>query len=180
MSHSQRPVVSLPLLSSMVPHGESEIWVFYFELMHSMGLDHLFHKYEDQDKLGSFTRADQGENTRFYGNGTSNGWAFLRLTARQTARQTQTEGCEDPSEPTPLENKYVVRVYDLDGFLECMEKEGRPMPNIDTVRVLRERFTSTNPRTGQKWLTFLPKLKLEDIWRGNASETLSSAQCIVS
>ena len=45
-------------------------------------------------------------------------------------------------------DEYTVKVYDLDGFLGCMERECRPMPNDDIVRALRERLSSNGRETG--------------------------------
>ena len=64
---------------------------------------------------------------------------------------------------TPLKDEYVAKVYDLDGFLGCMEREGRPMPSDEAVRELRERLNSKNHETNEKWVLFLSRLKLEEI-----------------
>ena len=80
-----------------------------------------------------------------------------------TVRQTKTDDNRSPWGITPLSHEYVSKVCDLDGFLGFMEREGRPMPSRDAVRVLRERLNSTNPQTGAKWIPFLNKLKLEQI-----------------
>lgn len=46
------------------------------------------------------------------------------------------------------------RLYDLRGFLECMEKEGRPMPSEATVKQL-ERTLYKHRKTGEFYCPFM-------------------------
>ena len=171
-SIGQRPVVSVPLLSPIVPRGEKELWVFYFEFESRGALS-----VQDLWNLGFLTRAepDKGNDKKAYWErALSNGWAFMRLTARAASPESCAASADAKADGStaektshggvkPLTEEYVAKVYDLDGFLGCMERDGRPMPDEDAVRALRERLGSSNPQTGAKWVPFLNKLKLGQI-----------------
>ena len=133
----ERAVVTVPGLSMHVPRGEKELWAFYLCLE-----DH------GMTTMGRFMSimAPREPVTP------QHGWAFLRLTAR--------EGEKPQEGVVPLEEEYNCEVYDLDGFLAQMEREGRPMPYEDVVRTLRGKLDTVDPETGNKRVEFLSTLEL--------------------
>ena len=137
----RRSVISVPFSSNSVPRGQKDLWLFY---------DGFLTRNPPPD-LGSLTRMEDGYR----------GWAFLRLTALTNTKEDEDLG--RARERTPLTDEYTATVYDLDGFLWRMEKEGRPMPSNDAVRKLREQLNATNPKTNEKWVTFLNQMKLEQV-----------------
>lgn len=86
------------------------------------------------------------------------GWGFVRYTRQ-----------DDPTPQPPSERSvagmfplsvYKGEVYDLEGYLECMAREGRPMPTSDAVSTLQDILFAIDPRTGA---VFCPMMRDTDI-----------------
>ena len=165
---SGRTVTSVPFLTLKVPRGEKELWAVYFRFA---------------DGYASVMAAMRQESRMDTPRIICGGWAFLHLMAREDRtpppakeEPTPVPAAEEPPDgrkkirksvlnrgPGPLEKEYTCEVYDLDGFLAQMEREGRPMPHEDVVRGLREQLNVTDPETGEKRVPFLDSLEVAQI-----------------
>lgn len=108
-SWSDRAVVSVPLRSKpSVSPGPEGSWAFY---------------------LGS-RRPSKADTTDVP-------WAFIRYAAGVDAGEglaaLSLDGKLDDTARLAGEVKRGGKVYDLRGFLRCMEEEGRPMPPLEVV-----------------------------------------------
>lgn len=86
------------------------------------------------------------------------GWGFVRYT-RQDNPTPQPPEERSVAETSPL-SAYKGKVYDLEGYLECMAREGRPMPTSDAVSTLQDILFAIDPETGA---VFCPMMRDTDI-----------------
>ena len=134
-SFGARPVVSVPFLTPKVPRDATSLWIFFLRY------------------------SKPGRSTH----GLKNGWAFLHLTHRSATPRKAPIGDAKRAKPVPLHKAYSAKVHDLDGFLEAMQREGRPMPSEDAVRHLRMLLSANGPGAETHICPFIANLQLSEL-----------------
>ncbi len=107
---NERSIMSVPLQSSRIPRGQRSLWTFVCNMpqFHFHGMD-------------------------------NKGWGFVHFTHEE--RGDGSAGSNDATsavEQNHCRGLGTGTVYDLKGFLECMAKDGRPMPSDEAVEKLQK------------------------------------------
>ncbi|KAI0722008.1 hypothetical protein C8T65DRAFT_600699 [Cerioporus squamosus] len=138
---NERTVVSVPFLSPRIPRGQKELWTFVC----------LRPKF------------------RFNGDGIRDCWGFVHYTVEDVPDSTADgapETVSDTDEPAVDMDFGEGRVYDLRGFLECMAREGRPMPAEEDVKKLEDILFAKDAETGDYYCA---PLRQEDVSKIDSS-----------
>ncbi|PIL36657.1 hypothetical protein GSI_00346 [Ganoderma sinense ZZ0214-1] len=142
---SQRAVVSVPFLSPRIPRGQTDFWVFV-----------------------------ASRPSKFSFGMTKPMWGFVHFTRSEdepaTAAASPASSTDNENAPTPTRRRTPARplecsgqLYDLRGFLECMESEGRPMPSDAAVKELERILYKKHRKTGEFYCPFMTKEDAHEI-----------------
>ncbi|EJF63079.1 hypothetical protein DICSQDRAFT_103597 [Dichomitus squalens LYAD-421 SS1] len=132
----ERTVVSVPLLSSRIPRDQQDLWVFVLRA-------------PERDSSWSFNKRP-----------IKNRWGFVRYIKAEEGRPTDGPPLTDAdtTRAKSILNKQLGcsgRVYDLQGFLECMAREGRPMPSEEAAQELERLLYQKVMETGEFCCPFM-------------------------
>lgn len=110
-SFSERTVVSVPLLTPKIPRAQKELWTFY-----------------------------AAQKDTVIGSEAVLGWGFIRYVPEDSSESGDTAPIWTCHSRRGLDRPLGYRgtVYDLQGFLEHMRAERRPMPTDEAVQKLQE------------------------------------------
>ena len=132
----ERTVVTVPFLSPRIPRGQKNLWTFVRQWRDWMS------------------------------DGTDS-WGFVHYTRRDASQPITAEEPEAWSGAKELQRRMMDpgegKVYDLRGFLECMEREGRPMPAEDAVEQLDDILFAKDPLTGEYYCQLMTQEEVASI-----------------
>ncbi|RDX52940.1 hypothetical protein OH76DRAFT_57232 [Lentinus brumalis] len=128
---NERTIMSVPHQTPRTPRGQKELWTFVRNLPQ-------YTHWHDGDKRG---------------------WGFVRYTCKGFGDRSA--GNIDVTGSAVEEGHHpdlgVGAVYDLEGFLKCMEEEGRPLPSDEAVEKLEKILYMKDERTGEFFCPFKMK-----------------------
>lgn len=124
----RRAVVSVPLLSPRIPPGQKDFWVF------------ALHR---ASKCGYVPERVKNKNM----------WGFVHI--KGSEEHTTGSGSGSDSSGVSGRPGYSGWLYDLHGFLECMAREGRPMPSDAVVKELERILYKKHLKTGEFYCPFM-------------------------
>ncbi|TFK85060.1 hypothetical protein K466DRAFT_588397 [Polyporus arcularius HHB13444] len=126
---NERTIMSVPHQTPRIPRGQKELWTFVRNLPQ-------YTHWHDGDKRG---------------------WGFVRYrSGDRSAGTMDVTGSAVEEGHHPILG--VGTVYNLEGFLKCMEEEGRPTPSDEAVEKLEKILYMKDERTGEY---FCPLMKPE-------------------
>ena len=136
----QRPVVSVPFLTPVIPRGQNDFWAFIVSRS-SGGL-----------------RKNQ-----------KNIWGFVHFTRSEEEPAGSVppakKGASMRGGATVRELGCTGQLHDLRGFLECVEKEGRPMPAEGAVKELERILHNKHGKSGEFYCPFMREEDVEGLVR---------------